>query len=153
MNVNAHGEPPSTMPRSTWSTVLLIAVSFGLVTGLVEGVGLVLSERFRILSRNAALSGVPVEMIWASPILDSLLFLILGIVLYLAIRIGGWRSLRIPVFTFATLMFADWLSLPERLHWAGAWSLYLGLSTVARADPPLTSGQNMPSAHMMSHLA
>jgi len=110
--------------------VLLLGAWFGLLTGLAEGAGLLLAERFGFLSRNAALAGVSAELLWAAPVFDFLVFVALGGVLGL-ISLGGVNfSPRVPLFLFSLLMFFDWLMLADRVHWVGALFLSIGLTTV-----------------------
>jgi len=97
---------------------------------LAEGAGLVLADRYDILSHNAALAGTTIQLLWASPLFSLILFLAFGIITWLVFLILRKGSLKIALFLFAFLMFFDGLSLPDRIHWVGAVLLSFGLATV-----------------------
>ena len=107
--------------------VLVIAVWFGLVAGLLEGAGSL------VLQRLGRMEGVWLEIIWVSPLFDALLFGILGVVLVLAYLI--YRRLPVvtlAVFLFTTLTMFIWigLALPWDIHVVARLLLSAGLASV-----------------------
>jgi hypothetical protein len=93
--------------------VLIAAVWFGLVTGLVEGIGLWAFQHLGWLRGPFTYLGSAVEIVWIAPLVDLILFVILGF----ALSLVGWLVPRFPVargsvFLFAWLMFFDWLAIP-----------------------------------------
>lgn len=86
--------------------VLIIAVWFGLVTGLIEGV------LFLVVQKLGWVMGVWLEIAWISTIFDMLLFIIVGLGLILVSQFfKPLSNIRLFVFVFAFLMFFDWLAL------------------------------------------
>jgi len=116
---------PRQSEPSIW-LILKLATWFGLVTGLVEGAGLLLFQRINWKDWGLSVH-VSAEILWIAPICDFLLFLLLGLglglVAYLAPRL---RSPRFGVFLFSLLMFYDWFALPERLWRIAALVLAFG---------------------------
>ena len=112
---------------SVW-TLLSVAAWFGIVAGLVEGLGLLAVYGYGLWNRYIR-PGVSVEIVWISAVFDLVLFVSIGLVLALARRL-----FRLPVATvvtfFALLTFGDWVSLTGRISAIGAASLALGLTTV-----------------------
>jgi hypothetical protein len=99
--------------RKVVINVLVIAMWFGLVAGLLEGMGSLL------LQRLGKVDGIWNEILWVSPLFDALLFGVAGVVLALAYFI--YRRLPVvtlAVFLFATLTLFIWigLALPWDLH-------------------------------------
>ncbi len=82
-------------------SILLIAAGFGLATGLVEGIGLWTLQQFGWLRGPITFLGSGPEIIWISPILDLILFGVVGLVLGL---IGSFFP-RLPVLKFAVYSY------------------------------------------------
>jgi hypothetical protein len=95
--------------------VLVIALWFGLVAGMVEGIGSL------ALQQMGWHDGVWVEMLWVAPIFAGLLFGSAGallVLLYLAVR-------RLPVLTVAVFLFSS-LSAFIVLELVLPWELHIG---------------------------
>jgi arylsulfatase A-like enzyme len=110
--------------------LLALAVSFAIVTGLVEAFGLTLFQRINWASWGQ-IEHVSPPIYWVAPIWDCALFLLAAGVLAIIGRfVPRLPMIRAAIFIFATLMFYDWLALPERLVHRSALILALGLATV-----------------------
>jgi hypothetical protein len=114
-------------PRGVSANVLVIALWFGLVAGLVEGLG---SLALQSLGWHY---GIWIEMVWVSPVFAALLFGSLGVVLvlsYLAFR--RFPVLTVAVFLFASLSFFIFLelALPWQIHTWALMLLSVGLGSV-----------------------
>ena len=128
--------PPQAVVSSSISrqrvvpTLLAITVWFAVVTGLVEAAGLLLFQRINWASWGQT-EHVAAEIFWVAPICDVVLFLAVALLLGL----GGLVYPKLPiarvaVFLFGTLMFYDWLTVPNRLVHRSAMILAVGLATV-----------------------
>jgi hypothetical protein len=113
--------------RSVPSNVLIIALWFGLVAGLLEGIGSL------VLQRLGKLDGIWLEILWVSPLFNALLFAIGGATLVLAYLIYH----RLPVLTVAVFLFTSltlfiWigLALPWEIHTAALFLLSAGVAAV-----------------------
>ncbi|PYX09114.1 MAG: hypothetical protein DMG88_07370 [Acidobacteria bacterium] len=115
--------------RSASATSLfLIAVWFGIVAGLIEGAGLLLFQRIN-WSQWGRVIHVSTEILWISPAIDLLFFLILA----LAVGAASRLSTRIPpvralCFLLSFLAVYDWLSLTNRLYHRACLLLALGVA-------------------------
>jgi arylsulfatase A-like enzyme len=114
----------------TWSELLQLATWFGLVTGLVEGFGLLAAYGYGWLNDNIR-AGVSIEIIWISAVVNLLLFL------GLAVIAGFFRSLLprvvvpqviVPLFLF--LGFLDWVAVTGRIGPIAVLVLTAGLTTM-----------------------
>jgi arylsulfatase A-like enzyme len=119
------------------SAILLSALGFGFVTGLIE-VTAHLVRRFglgRILSFG-------MDFVWMTPLADAAVFLLLGLVLVLISLVI--RKLRAPVVVYAvfgTAMIFGPLLLVEQIHKAAALLLAMGFGTaIARGLSPRNEG-------------
>src|SRR5262249_32634921 len=131
MKVSMRQNLPSTRPRHRAVDILCIAAWFGLVTGLLEGLGFLVFQQLRWLAWNMALMPVSLEIIWISPLFDLLLFSVLGIVLVVGCRCLPWLPLlRLSVFLFAFLGFFNWWALTGRFSHTATVLLAAGLATV-----------------------
>jgi hypothetical protein len=113
--------------RNVAINVLVIAVWFGLVAGLLEGIGSL------VLQRLGRLDEIWVEILWVSPLFDALLFVVAGVVLVLAYFV--YRRLPVvtlAVFVFATLTLFIWieLALPWDIHPVALLLLSAGVASV-----------------------
>jgi arylsulfatase A-like enzyme len=117
-------------PPGTAFTVL-IAVWFGIVTGLIEGSGLLVFERINWV-RWGPMIHVSRPIIWISPIVDTAFFLILSLLVWLLSR----AIRRIPaqqtlVFLLSFLAIYDWLTVTGRLYRFACVLLALGAAAVS----------------------
>lgn len=111
---------------SAWS-LLLIALWFGIVTGIVEGAGLVLFQRIN-WARWGPMTHVSVEILWVSPVVDVILFSCLTLAISLISRWRRTNALRVLVFLFTFLALFDWLTLTDRLRPIACVLLALGIA-------------------------
>src|SRR5215475_5963118 len=105
--------------------ILLVAVWFGLVTGLVEGLA------FLLVQQLGSSKQVSIEIVWVSALFDLVLFGALGIVLGCANYVSKWRvSLWFAVLLFAFLACLNWLfvAFAQWIHFAALLILAAGLS-------------------------
>jgi arylsulfatase A-like enzyme len=101
----------STQPRVV-KNIIVAAIWFGLVTGLVEGITLWVLQRLGWLSGPMGLMGASLETVWSSAVFDLMLFGLFGLVLSLfALLIPRLPFLLLSVFAFLFLAFFDWLGL------------------------------------------
>jgi len=102
-----------------FSTALLGALWFGVVAGLVEGLGLMLFQRIN-WARWGPMIHVSWEILWISPIVDCIFFVFIGGLLALILRAAPRVSpLRIVASVLTYLTLYDWLTLTARLlHYA-----------------------------------
>ena len=111
--------------------LLLIAVWFGIVLGLTEGIGLLAFQRIN-WQRWGAMTHVSKEIAWISPIVDVLIFL--GVSAIAALSSLVWRKLSATtaaVFAFAFLTIYDWATLTERLYHVACLLLAFGIAVAA----------------------
>jgi arylsulfatase A-like enzyme len=109
-------------------SLLLIAVWFGIVTGLIEGAGLLLFQRINWAQWGRVIH-VSKEILWISPIVDLLFFLILALVVWSASRLSiRIPSIRVLCFLLSFLAAYDWLTLTNRLYHRAAVLLALGVA-------------------------
>jgi len=107
--------------------MLLLSACFGLITGLVEGVGLLAFHGMPWFALNSRIpEGVSVEILWISPLVNLLFFLCVGVVLTL-LRI---RQLRPALFVFSFLAIIDWTGLTGRVGPIAMLILGIGFATV-----------------------
>ncbi|HVO80645.1 MAG TPA: sulfatase [Terriglobales bacterium] len=116
--------------RPSLGTLLLMAVWFGIVTGLVEGAGLLLFQRINWARWGPTLH-VSEPIVWISAIVDVILFSALT----LLIGLGGRLIPRLPaqsvaVFALSTATVYDWLALTARLYPVSCLLLALGTAAV-----------------------
>jgi len=110
------------------TSLLLLATWFGIVTGLLEGAGLLLFQRV-----NWALWGrvihVSKQILWISPLVDLLFFLILALLVCSASRLSTRiPSIRVLCFLLSFLAVYDWLTLTNRLYHRASVLLALGVA-------------------------
>jgi arylsulfatase A-like enzyme len=112
------------------SEFLRIAISLGLLAGLVEGVLLLAVFRYGWLYLRLG-EGVSVEILWISPLVTGLLFLLLALVSLPLRRMlprASVQRLCLGLLVFLTL--ADWLSITGRIGPLAVVSLSMGLTVV-----------------------
>src|SRR6267142_5388502 len=81
----------SSVSAAPVGTLLLIAIWFGIVAGLTEGAGLLLFQRIN-WAQWGRLMHVSKEILWISPLVDLIFFLIVTLIVWLISRF----LLRIP---------------------------------------------------------
>ena len=112
------------------SAILRIAVWFGLVAGLTEGI------LFLIVQQTGARVGIWIRILWASPMVTTFLFFGVGLgICTVSLIIPKLPIILISVSVFAFLGLSDWLALMvgEQLHIAARIVLAAGLAvTCAR---------------------
>jgi arylsulfatase A-like enzyme len=98
---------------------LLVAIVFGILTGLVEGAGLMLFQRVNWHSWGPMIH-VSTPILWISPLCDAILFSVLALIgSFLACVIQRCRVTRALMFLFSSLAAYDFLTVTARLyHWS-----------------------------------
>ncbi len=115
--------------RAMGTGILLLAVWFGLMAGLIEGVGLFVFQELGWTGWKMSRVPVRIQIIWISALFDLALFFLLGILLGTAQRLfPRLRWLHLSVLVFAFVAFFDWLALTGRLRHSGVFFLALGLA-------------------------
>jgi arylsulfatase A-like enzyme len=98
------------------SGVLVLAVWFGLLTGLLEGVGLLAAQRLGWLEWETLQRGVGPEIVWIACLVDLVLFGSIGFMLLVVSRVfPRLPIMRISVFVFAFMAIADLVALTGRI--------------------------------------
>jgi arylsulfatase A-like enzyme len=111
--------------------ILKAALWFGLLTGLVEGVGFIALQRLNWLTAKTGLVDVSIDIVWFSVVFNLLLFAIIGLMLALAARfVPKLLVIKLAIFVFALLTFFDWLTLAlfGRVRLYAIAALALGLA-------------------------
>ena len=109
----------------------MLAAWAGLVTGLLEGAGLLGFQELGWLNWNVAQLAVASEILWISPVFDLLLFSAAGLVLWALARwLPRLAWTRIATFVLLLMAFFDLLALSGKIRLAGAIVLAAGLATV-----------------------
>jgi arylsulfatase A-like enzyme len=105
--------------ESSLADLLIIATCFGIVTGLIEGAGLMLFQRLNWRSWGPMLH-VSWPILWISPLVDVILFSFLTLIVMLVGRMAKRsRVTSILMFLFAGLAAYDFLTVTARLyHWS-----------------------------------
>ena len=114
--------PTATEPSSSRTaayprigSLLLLAIWFGIVAGLVEGVGLLLFQRINWARWGPTLH-VSDPIIWISPIVDLILFSVLTLALWaVGLLIPKVRVIQAAIALLAALTVYDWLTVTARL--------------------------------------
>ncbi len=110
------------------TSLLLIPIWFGIVTGLIEGVGLLIFQRINWAQWGRVIH-VSKQILWISPLVDLLFFLILALVVWSASRLSTRiPSIRVLCFLLSFLAVYDWLTLTNRLYHRAGVLLALGVA-------------------------
>lgn len=130
MVVQAGNTSAKTQARFGASEFLRMAISLGLLAGLVEGLFLLAVFRYGWLYLRLG-EGVSVEILWIAPLVTGLLFLLVALAAWLLSRMLP----RLPVLQFCLAFFvfltlADWLSVTGRIAPVAVLSLSAGLTVV-----------------------
>jgi arylsulfatase A-like enzyme len=100
-----------------------------MLTGLVEGTGLLVLQHLGWLNWNMAQMSVEREILYISPLFDLVFFLLLGVLFLPALPlVGARRAVPAAFFLFSAILFFDWLTLSGHLRLSGAFVLSLGLA-------------------------
>lgn len=92
--------------------IVMAALAFGLVTGLLEGTAFVVLQKLNWLTAKVGLIDVSVDIIWIAVVFDVLLFLCIGVVFLLAsLILNRLPVLKVAIFAFSFLALFDWLTL------------------------------------------
>lgn len=125
----SHSTAPFAAKRSASFSLLSItalAVYLGILTGVVEGVGLIAFQHIN-WARWGPMMHVSREIVWISPIVDASLFALIAMFLWLASCLVPRLPLEKTVaFIFAFLAVYDWLTVTGRLYRAACVILALG---------------------------
>lgn len=107
--------------------IIIAALWFGLVTGLLEGIGALSLQRF------GRMPGVWVEILWVSPVFEAILFGLIGV----GMAILALVFKRLPVFLVAIYVYLFLgftillgIAMPWQVHTIAILVLALGLATV-----------------------
>src|SRR5438552_18098385 len=97
-------------------TILLIGTWFGIVAGLTEGAGLLIFQRIN-WTQWGRLMHVSKEILWISPLVDLLFFLMVSLLVWAISRLSQRiPSVRLLIFLLTFLTIYDWLTLTNRLY-------------------------------------
>jgi arylsulfatase A-like enzyme len=96
--------------ESVLGKTFAVALWFGLLAGLVEGVALWGLQRLGWLTGPLTFLGFLVDIVWISVVFDVVLFLLVGLALTLLARLVPRAPiLTVSIFSFAFLVSFDWL--------------------------------------------
>ena len=119
--------------------VLIVALWFGLFGGLLEGVAHWIYQATPVLSITERLHPVDLNILWASPLIDTLLFVTIACFLlpiFFLLRKYNWQ---LPTIVFTALVCNALLVGTGRVRMRGAAVFAVGVGTVAgrwmRRDP------------------
>jgi arylsulfatase A-like enzyme len=118
-----------TMTKNSKTQLLVLGAWFGLVAGLVEGLGLLAVFGYGWLTPNNVRTGVTAEIIWISALDNLGLFLllaILGMLLQKFLPKVEVSNLFVPVFVFVACL--DWFALSGRLGPIAVLTLAAGIA-------------------------
>ncbi len=128
LSPETQAEPSRASASAT--SLLLIPIWFGIVTGLIESVGLLIFQSINWAQWGRVIH-VSKEILWISPIVDLLFFLILALVVWSASRLSTRiPSIRVLCFLLSFLAVYDWLTLTNRLYHRACVLLALGVAVV-----------------------
>ncbi len=109
-------------------SLLILGLGSGIVAGFVEGVGLLLFQRIN-WARWGPMMHVSWEIIWISPIVDTILFVSLALICAVLARLAPRLPVvRVLVFLLTFLSVYDWLTLTSRLYHGACLVLALGVA-------------------------
>jgi arylsulfatase A-like enzyme len=125
---NSSGVQTNRRPTASLGLLLTVAAWFGITTGLIEAVGLLLFQRINWAAWGHMMH-VSEEILWISPLLDSLFFVLVALVVLLVTLVKP-RITAVPVLIFAFTFLAayDWLTVTGRLYYAARLLLALGFA-------------------------
>jgi arylsulfatase A-like enzyme len=117
------------LKEKTNSQFLLVGAWFGLVAGLVEGLGLLAVYGYGWLSVDNVRAGVSAEIIWISALFNLGLFLVLAsLAILLHKALPKLQVLRILLPACVFVACGDWLALSARLSPLAVLTLAAGIT-------------------------
>src|SRR5581483_3032888 len=126
---DSHSNPISSSRHSRTLSILLVATWFAVIGGVAEGLGLLSFQWINWQSWGKFLH-VSADIVWISPTLDLLLFLLIGLALAQILpRMRRIQVVPTAFIVFATLTFYDWFVLSQRLSRRSSFILALGLAS------------------------
>jgi arylsulfatase A-like enzyme len=121
-------EKLSPAPPSSVGSLLFVCGGSGIVTGFVEGAGLMFFQRLN-WARWGPIMHVSKEIFWISPLVDMTFFLWLALICSLMARlVSHLPAVRAMVFLLTFLSVYDWLTLTGRLYHGACIVLALGVA-------------------------
>src|SRR5438105_14878605 len=98
------------------TSLLLLATWFGILTGLIEGAGLLIFQRINWAQWGRVIH-VSKQILWISPLVDLLFFFILALVVWSASRLSTRiPSIRVQCSFLSLLALYDSLRLTNRIY-------------------------------------
>jgi arylsulfatase A-like enzyme len=118
-------------PRPRAGSFFLLAIWFGIIAGMVEGAGLLLFQRINWARWGPTLH-VSEQIIWISPIVDVILFVVLTLILWAAVSLLGKlfpkiRAMQAALALLTALTLYDWLTVTARLSHLSCFLLAAGV--------------------------
>ena len=112
----------------TAGSLLIVGLGSGIFAGFVESIGLLVFQRINWV-RWGPMMHVSWEIVWISPIVDAIFFLMLALIGCIAARLAPRLPiLRAVVFLLTFLSVYDWLTLTSRLFHAACLLLAFGVA-------------------------
>ena len=112
----------------TAGSLLIVGLGSGIFAGFVESIGLLVFQRINWV-RWGPMMHVSWEIVWISPIVDAIFFLMLTLIGGIAARLAPRLPiLRAVVFLLTFLSVYDWLTLTSRLFHAACLLLAFGVA-------------------------
>jgi arylsulfatase A-like enzyme len=117
-------------PGASPGTVFMIGIWFGLIAGVLEGVGLLFFQKLDWLAWGEIVH-VSFPILWISPLVDWVLFLVVALALTLAFMLWPrFPAFRVAVLVLTALTLYDWLLIIRRLHHPACFLLAVGVAVV-----------------------
>lgn len=127
--------PKTASPRKTdefrAADVFVLAVWFGCVGGVLEALSLLTAQSTGLMSWETRLISVDHNILWASPLVDLGILLLIALLLWLPVRLVPkfhWQKVLLVVFAAFTLFTS--LSISGRIQLRGVIIFALGLGFV-----------------------
>ena len=126
MNSDRKDKPSLARPSPAGWLLLLVGMSWGIATGLVEAAGLLVFQRLN-WARWGPMMHVSKEIFWISPVVDAIFFFSLALTCSIGARfMPRLPVVRVIVFVLTFLSIYDWLTLTNRLYHGACLLLALG---------------------------
>ena len=110
------------------ASFLAVGLGWAIGAGFIEGAGLLLFQRIN-WARWGPMMHVSPEIIWTSPIVDIIIFLIVALICYIAARVApGLPAMQALVFLLTFLTIYDWLTVTSRLYHRACLLLAFGVA-------------------------
>jgi len=113
----AHGYAMSAeQNQRSFRSIILLSIWMGVFAGLVEGIGLLLFQRIN-WARWGPMIHVSWPIVWISPIVDTALFLLVSLLVWVISRFSRRiPQQRVVVVLLSFLVIYDWLTVTGRLY-------------------------------------